>query len=376
MGQKKDTLLFAYDLQWFAKDGPGGEKTEPATAKKLQEAREDGKVAKSKELTSAFELIVLFLVLKIFIGYVGTGFIETFNFAYGSMHTLAKQSSESLSGAGVSSFLITILLEIIKLAIPFFLFGLVITIVVSILQVGWKVTAKPLKPKLDKFNPINGFKRIFSKDSLFELVKSIAKIALIVYIAYISIRDEADKIFILYDLPLNQALAYCGNVILNAGLKISIVYLVVGIADFIYQKFRFKEDMKMTKQEVKDEYKNTEGNPEIKGKQRQRMREASRRRMMQDVPKADVVITNPTHLAVAIKYDAEKSRAPVVLAKGEDYLAAKIKEAAKENGVEIVENKPLARMLYANVEIGEEIPPELYQAVAEVLAMVYNMKNK
>jgi flagellar biosynthetic protein FlhB len=260
--------------------------------------------------------------------------------------------------------------------VPFLIFGFAITIIVNILQVGWKVTAKPMKPKLDKFNPINGFKRIFSKDSLFELVKSIAKIFLIVYVAYVSIRDEADKIFILYDMPLNQALSYCGTVILNAGLKISIVYLVVGIADFVYQKFRFKEDMKMTKQEVKDEYKNTEGDPEIKGKQRQRMREASRRRMMQDVPKADVVITNPTHLAVAIKYDAEKARAPIVLAKGEDFLAQKIREAAKENGIEIVENKPLARMLYANVEIGEEIPPELYQAVAEVLAMVYNMKNK
>ncbi len=260
--------------------------------------------------------------------------------------------------------------------LPFLVFGFVVTVLVNILQVGWKVTGKPLKPKLDKFNPINGMKRIVSKDSIFELVKSIIKIALIIYVAYTAIRGDADKIFVLYDMPLNQALAFCGSVIINAGLKISIVYLVVGFADFIYQKFRFKEDMKMTKQEVKDEYKNTEGNPEIKGRQRQRMREASRQRMMQDVPKADVVITNPTHLAVAIKYDAEKAKAPVVLAKGEDYLAQKIREKAKENGIEIVENKPLARMLYANVEIGEEIPPELYQAVAEILAMVYNMKNK
>ena len=167
-----------------------------------------------------------------------------------------------------------------------------------------------------------------------------------------------------------------GTVIINAGLKISLVYLVIGLADFIYQKYRFNEDMKMTKQEVKDEFKNTEGNPEIKGRQRQRMREASRRRMMQDVPKADVVITNPTHFAVAIKYDAETSKAPVVLAKGEDYLAQKIKEAAREHHIEIVENKPLARMLYANVDIGQEIPPELYQAVAEILAMVYNMREK
>ena len=208
------------------------------------------------------------------------------------------------------------------------------------------------------------------------MLKSILKIVIIIYVAYVSIKDKVDNIFILYDMSLNQAIAFCGDVIINTGFKISLVYLVVGIADFIYQKFRFKEDMKMTKQEVKDEYKNTEGNPEIKGRQRQRMREASQRRMMQDVPKADVVITNPTHLAVAIKYDAEVSRAPVVLAKGEDFLAQKIKEAAKENNIEIVENKPLARMLYANVEIGEEIPPELYQAVAEILAMVYNMKNR
>ena len=262
------------------------------------------------------------------------------------------------------------------MAAPFFVFGVAVTALVSILQVGWKVTAKPLKPKGDKFNPINGFKRIFSKDSLFELLKSILKISLIIYVAYTSIKGEANDIFILYDIPLNQAVVLCGNVIINAGFKISLVYLVVGIADFVYQKHRFNEDMKMTKQELKDEYKNTEGNPEIKGRQRQRMREASQRRMMQDVPKADVVITNPTHLAVAIKYDAEVSRAPIVIAKGEDYLAQKIREKAKENHIEIVENKPLARMLYANVDIGAEIPPELYQAVAEILAMVYNLRNR
>lgn len=376
MELKTDKLVFIYDLQWFAKDGPGGEKTEPATEKKLREAREDGKVSKSKELVFAFDLIVFFLLLKIFVSFLGDGFEETFRYTYGSMGTLAKQSAGSFSEGEAAAFISSILLEILKLLLPFLVFGFAVTVIVNILQVGWKVTGKPLKAKPDKFNPINGMKRIISKDSIFELVKSIIKIALIIYVAYTAIKDDAQKIFVLYDMPLNQALAFCGSVIINAGLKISIVYLVVGLADFIYQKYRFKEDMKMTKQEVKDEYKNTEGNPEIKGRQRQRMREASRQRMMQDVPKADVVITNPTHLAVAIKYDAEKAKAPVVLAKGEDYLAQKIREKAKENGIEIVENKPLARMLYANVEIGEEIPPELYQAVAEILAMVYNMKNK
>lgn len=267
------------------------------------------------------------------------------------------------------------LIQILIVCVPFFAFGFVVTALISVIQVGWKVTGKPLQPKFDKFNPINGFKRIFSKDSIFELVKSILKIFVIVYVAYTSIRGHAQDIFILYEIPLMQAIMLCGTVIINAGLKISLVYLVIGLADFIYQKYRFNEDMKMTKQEVKDEFKNTEGNPEIKGRQRQRMREASRRRMMQDVPKADVVITNPTHFAVAIKYDAETSKAPVVLAKGEDYLAQKIKEAAREHHIEIVENKPLARMLYANVDIGQEIPPELYQAVAEILAMVYNMRE-
>ncbi len=369
-------LILEYNLQWFAKDGPGGEKTEPATEKKLREAREDGKVAKSKELTSAFDLIVLFLVLKIFISWVGGGFIEAYQYVYKTIPEFVTAMSAEASVHEVSVYLQSIFWMMLKLVAPFFAFGFVITIIISIIQVGWKVSAKPLKPKGDKFNPISGFKRIFSKDSVFELFKSILKIGVVIYVAYISIRDEADDIFILYDMPLNQALALCGDVIINAGLKISLVYLVVGLADFIYQKHRFNEEMKMTKQEVKDEYKNTEGNPEIKGRQRQRMREASRQRMMQDVPKADVVITNPTHLAVAIKYDAETAKAPIVLAKGEDFLAQKIREAAKEHNIEIVENKPLARMLYANVDIGAEIPPELYQAVAEILAMVYNMKNR
>lgn len=373
--EEERRVILSYDLQWFAKDGPGGEKTEPATAKKLREAREDGKVAKSKELTAAFDLIVLFLVLKVFISTVGTGFLEVFYYVYRLIPDFVDMNAKDVSSQAVMSFFTPVNTEILKIAGPFFLFGFAVTLLVNILQVGWKVSTKPMQPKLDRFNPINGFKRIISKDSVFELFKSILKVALIIYVAYTSIKDEANDIFLLYDIPLNQAIALCGDVIINAGLKISLVYLVIGIADFIYQKFRFNEEMKMTKQEVKDEYKNTEGNPEIKGRQRQRMREASRRRMMQDVPKADVVITNPTHLAVAIKYEPEVHKAPVVLAKGEDYLAQKIREAAKENNIEIVENKPLARMLYANVDIGGEIPPELYQAVAEILAMVYNTRQ-
>ena len=162
---------------------------------------------------------------------------------------------------------------------------------------------------------------------------------------------------------------------IDVGFRISLVYMIVGIADFVYQKHKFNEDMKMTKQEVKDEFKNTEGDPQIKGRQRRKMQEVSQKRMMQDVPKADVVITNPTHFAVALRYDTKESTAPVVVAKGADFVAQKIKEIARDNQIEIVENKPLARMIYHNVDVGAEIPPELYQAVAEVLAYVYRLKN-
>ncbi len=373
--QDKGKYLLEYNLQWFAKDGEGGEKTEPATAKKLKDARDDGKVTKSKELTAAFDLIVLFLVLKIFISFVGERLVGIFDYVYSRMPDFLKINSTRVSPVAASHYMADILLQMLLTMLPFLLFGFVITFLVSVVQVGWKVTGKPLKPDLNKFNPINGFKRIISKDSLFELLKSIIKIAVIFWVAYSRVKNHKEELFILYEIPLNQAIALIGSVIIDTGLYISIVYLVIGFADFAYQKHKFNEDMKMTKQEVKDEFKNTEGDPQIKGRQRRKMQETSQRRMMHDVPKADVVITNPTHLAVAVKYDADVNAAPVVLAKGEEYVAQKIKEVARENNIEIVENKPLARMLYHNVDIGAEIPPELYQAVAEVLATIYKARN-
>lgn len=370
----KKNLILPYNLQWFA-DGEGGEKTEPATQKKLDDARKEGKVAKSKDLTQGIDLLVLFLLIKVFVGYMSERFMALFDSTLGRMAEFMAINQKQVSMQAFSTVLNNVILELFLIIWPFLVFGFVITFIVTVYQVGWKVSAKPMEPKLSKFNPINGFKRIFSKDSLFELLKSIIKVGVIAYVAYTNIVDEADNLFVLYEIDLNQAIALVGNIIIEFGIEISVIFIVIGIADYFYQKWKFGEDMKMTKQEVKDEYKNTEGDPQIKGRIRQKMREASQRRMMQDVPKADVVITNPTHFAVAIKYDAEVSKAPIVVAKGEDYLAQKIKEVARENNVEIVENKPLARMLYHNVDIGAEIPPELYQAVAEVLAMVYHMKN-
>ena len=367
-------FIIQYDLQFFAKDGPGGEKTEPATSKKLSDARSEGQVCKSRELNQALELVGLFLTLKVAVSSMEPTFLEVFSDIYNKIPD--TEAATELSTVAVMSYIQHAALLSLKLAGPFFVVGFLIAFVSNLVQVKWKVSTKPLQPKLDKFNPVNGFKRMFSKDSLFELLKSIVKITMIAIIAYTSIRSHLQEIFLLYHISLNQAIALVGSIVIDVGLKIAIVYCVVGAVDYLYQKHKFNEDMKMTKQEVKDEMKNSEGDPQIKSKQRQRMQEASRRRMMQDVPQADVVITNPTHYAVALKYDAGTGTAPILVAKGADLIAQRIKEIARENKVEIVENKPLARMIYTNVEIGREIPPELYQAVAEILAAVYRAHNR
>lgn len=372
---KKDWSL-PLNLQWFAKDGEGGEKTEQPTAKKLSDARNDGKVAKSRELDNAVGLLLLFILLQVTMSNLGGGMLELFDTFYSRIPEFLDENSTGMTARSVSQMIQRALMDAFMMVLPFFAAGFLVMFVINLLQVKWRVTTKPLKPDFKKFNPINGFKRFFSKDSLVELLKSFLKIILILWVAYSAVADDSRNMLLLYDMPLIQAVMFVGSVIINAGMKISIAYFLIGIVDYIYQKWKFKDDLKMTKQEVKDEYKNSEGDPQIKGKQRARMREASQRRMMQDVPKADVVITNPTHYAVALKYDAEEAQAPIVLAKGTDYLALQIKEKAKEADVEIVENKPLARMLYANVEIGEEIPPELYQTVAEILAAVYRLKNR
>lgn len=373
--REKPYFFMEYELQWFAKEGNGGEKTEPATSKKLQDARNEGQVAKSQELNSALSLIALFIMLKIFISYIGDNLFQIFALIYNKIPDIIDESIGGMTPYLAAMVVNNTLIVILKILAPVFIIGFLVALLSNIFQVGWKVTGKPMKPKFSKLNPLSGFKRIISKDSMFELLKSIAKVGVITYVAYTSIRGHQDELFLVYDIPLLQVVLLVGSIVLDAGLKISMVYLVLGIADWFYQKHKFKEEMKMTKQEVKDEYKNTEGNPEIKGRQRSRMREASQRRMMQNLPSADVVITNPTHYAVAIRYDASQYSAPIVVAKGEDFLAMKIKDAAKEHQIEIVENKPLARMLYANVDVGEEVPPELYQAVAEVLAFVYSLRE-
>ena len=374
--ERKDTKLnpelLRFNLQFFAND-EGGEKTEEATPKKLDDARKEGQVAKSQELGTAVTLIALFGGLKVFVGVIAANFTDAFGEYYNSIETYSKGGpfTSNYASAFVNGAMGSVLIS----CLPMFAVAVVFAIVINVAQVRWQPTLKPLIPKFSKLNPINGFKRIISMDKLVELLKAVIKIGLIAYLAYSELTESAGLVNSLYDTDLFDAAAMIGKLVIDFGFRVAIIYLVIGLADYIYQKFKFSKDMRMTKQEIKDEFKQTEGDPKIKGQIRQRMREASQRRMMQQLPEADVVITNPTHLACAIKYDKSQAEAPILLAKGADYLAQKIKEEAKKNNIPIVENKPLARMLYHNVELNEEIPEELYQMTAEVLAYVYSLKE-
>ncbi len=374
--EEKKRLIIEYDLQFFAKEGPGGEKTEEPTGKKLDDARKKGQVAKSREISMAVELLAFFILLRVYVDTIGLRFENFFGTVYQQIPSTIKMVDGQVPKSALHAVVSNMLVQTLTIMMPFLIAGVVIALICNILQVGFKVATEPLRPNFGKMNPLQGIQKLFSLQSLFELLKSVAKIVLISYVVYSYFKSEKSSIYLLYDMSLRQGIALMGNLTINMGIRVAAVYMIIALVDFIYQKRKFHTDMMMTKQEVKDEMKESEGDPQIKSKQRQRMREASQRRMMQELPKADVVITNPTHYAVAIQYDQEKYNAPIVLAKGADYLAKKIKEIAKENDVEIVENKPLARMLYANVEIGAVIPPELYKAVAEVLAFVYHLKGK
>ncbi|MCR5768163.1 MAG: flagellar biosynthesis protein FlhB [Lachnospiraceae bacterium] len=365
-------LPLTYNLQFFA-EGDGGEKTEEATPKKLEDARKEGQVAKSQELNTAFELIILFVILKVFVGMISGRFTDVFKLFYNSIETYSEDQFtmnyfQAYFRSAAGQVLITLL--------PILAASVTIAILVNALQVGWKPTGKPLQPKFNKINPLNGFKRLFKLDKLVDLLKAVLKVGLVGYIAYSTFIDQVGVVNLVYDLTLFGAVMYVGNIVINFGLKVSAVFLVIGVADFMYQKYKFSKDMRMSKQEIKDEFKQTEGDPKIKGQIRQKMREASQRRMMQKLPEADVVITNPTHLACAIKYDKEIAEAPILIAKGADFLAERIKEVARENFIPIVENKPLARMLYHNVDLDEQIPEELYQMTAEVLSYVYSISGR
>ena len=356
------------NLQLFADNS---DKTEKATPKKRQDLRKKGQVMQSREVSSNLILLVMFISFKLFGGYMYQEIKSVFQFfmTESATYNLAEPTE-------IMRVVTYAALEIAKIVAPFFIIAVLIGVIGSYVQVGFLFTIEPLKPKFSHINPFKGLKRIFSSRSLFEFVKSIAKVTVVSLVAWTSIQAEFINITKLMGLELGPLTLYILNSAVDVGIKICFALFIITITDYFFQWRKHEKEIRMSKQEVKEEYKQMEGNPEIRQKIRQKQREISMRRMMKEVPKADVVITNPTHFAVAIKYEPKSKPAPYVVAKGADFMARRIKEIAKENKVEIIENRPLAQALYQTVDIGESVPPDLYKAVAEVLAFVYNLQGK
>lgn len=242
-------ILLQYNLQFFAKDGPGGEKTEEPTSKKLEDARKDGQVAKSKEIANAFGLLSLFLVMKLYLGTMGTRFLELFSAVYGQIPDVIKMYNGNLPIASLQVLIRSMMLRLLLIIAPVLLVGVAVAFVCDVVQVKWKPTTKPLQPKFSKLNPIKGFGRLFSANSIMELLKSILKLGLIGYMVYSYLKDRVSDIFLLYDISLNQAIGLIGEVVVDLGIRIAAVYMIIAFLDFAYQKWKFKEDMKMTKQD-------------------------------------------------------------------------------------------------------------------------------
>ena len=355
---------FVFDLQRFA----DGEKTEEPTAKKRADARKKGQVGKSQELSTAFVLLIGFFILRVLWEYIYTEIHEYTVYIYG--HLLQTIDTETV----INLFLGVVLL-FLRTALPVMIAIMLIGLGINFYQVGLNFNTEAIGLKLDKLNPINGFGRIFSKRSLVELVKSLFKIAIIGFFLYNYLKDEIPFMPQYIFLDIMTSLSKMADLIFGMAFQVIAVIIILGVVDYAYQKWQTTQDLKMTKQEVKDEMKQSEGDPQIKGKIKQKQRQMAMMRMMQEVPKADVIVTNPTHYAVALAYK-KGDVAPIVLAKGQDYVALRIKDIARENNVVIVENKPLARALYSSTDVGDAVPQELYQAVAEVLAYVYRLKNR
>ncbi|MBS4189246.1 flagellar biosynthesis protein FlhB [Bacillus sp. FJAT-49705] len=357
--------LITLDLQYFA-----GEKTEKATPKKRQDARKKGQVAKSQDVNTAIVLLGVFLFLLI-----GGSYLKDI-VIYIMSHTLQEYMLMELTEANIQMLFLAILKELVLLLGPIMLVAMVGGIIANYMQVGFLFSTEAIQPKLEKLDPIKGFKRIFSVRAIVELLKSILKISFVGLVTFMVLWNRIDEILILSQKSVGAAMVTIGSLTVQMGLFASGALLFLSLLDYLYQKYDFEKNIRMSKQDIKDEYKNIEGDPLIKSKIKQRQREMAMRRMMQEVPNADVVITNPTHYAVALKYDETKLDAPYVVAKGVDFVAQKIKMIAKEQEIITVENRPLARALYSQSEIGDAIPEEFFKAVAEILAYVYRTKKK
>lgn len=353
------------DLQFFA-----GEKTEKATPKKKQDSRKKGQVAKSQDVNASINLLTVFLLL-LFIGPFMLEKISSLLIEFFQNSMLVQVTEES-----ASLLLIEVLKEMGLILAPILAAALIAGVAANYMQIGFMFSTETIQLKLEKLDPIKGFKRIFSIRAIVELLKSILKISVVGLVTFIVIWQRMDEIMVLSKKSIGNAMTTLADITVKVGIYASIALLVLSLLDYLYQKYDYEKNIRMSKQDIKDEYKNIEGDPLIKSKIKQKQREMAMQRMMQEVPKADVVITNPTHYAIALKYDDQKSDAPYVIAMGVDFVAQKIKYVAKENDVVMVENRPLARALYDQAEIGQAIPEEFFKAVAEILAFVYKTKGK
>lgn len=357
--------LIRPNLQLFAED-----RTEKATPRRREEARRRGQVARSMEINSAVVLLCTFFFLKVFSPWLG---VQIINF---TSYILGELGRQELGSKNLYSIILLSAVSFFEVCLPIMGIGLGAGLLANYLQVGVLFTGQPLTPRLDRLNPVEGFRRIFSTRGAVELIKAVIKIGLVGYFAFNIVKSNLDIFPRLLDMSIGQAVGAIGELSSTIVLRIGILLLFLAILDYAYQYWEYEKSIRMTKQELKEEYRQYEGDPQIKAKIRQLQRQISLHRMMQELPKADVVITNPVHYAVAIKYIPAEMKAPVVIAKGVDNLALRIKEIAKENNITIYEDPPLAQTLYKTVEIGQMIPPELYEAVAHVLAFVYRLRNR
>ena len=360
-------MLKYFDLQLFSE-----EKTEQPTSKKIRDARNKGQVVQSKDLNSAISLLAVFL------GFTALSqfYIENLIGFYQYTMNMVEDTASLFTTNGIALYFSEAILMILKLSLPLLLIAMFSGVFVSYSQVGFLFTAEPLKPKLEKINPLKGLKNMFSAKSIVEMLKAIAISTLVLYVAYSYILDHINELLITLELEVGSIVVVMWDLIYNVVIRCAILMFAIGVFDFIYKKRKNKKELMMSKQEIKEEYKQSEGDPQLKAKIKEKQRAFAMGRMMQEVPKADVIITNPTHFAVALKYDTQLGEAPVVVAKGQDLIAQNIKKIGNEHEIPIVENKPLAQTLYKTVQIGAYIPADLYEAVAEVLAYVYSLKNK
>lgn len=350
-------------------DSNGQEKTEQPTSKRRRDARKEGNVFQSKDITTVVLLLGIFYMMKMMVPYI-----------YKNIRSYMEWILDSLGGEAetlISGQLLTVTVMVfLKCAMPLLLAAMILGILANGTQTRFNVSFQAVKPKFGKLNPISGMKKLFALKNVVELLKNLMKIILLTILLYNLMKGDIIPVARMIDMqPLSSA-TYMLQMVFDLVLKVCMAFAVVAFFDFLYQRWQYEKDLKMTKQEVKDEFKQTEGNPEIKGRIRKIQRQMALSRMIQKVPQADVIIRNPTHYAVALKYVPEQNNAPVVIAKGQDELALRIIKIGEDSGVFIMENRPLARALYASCELDREIPAEFYGAVAEILFYIYKTSHR